>query len=179
MLDLQADEKETQSIQQIEISARKHIKEGNSLFGWTVADRPLDIPADNLSPASSTRTSINIFVGGVGVGLIHTKNLMIKKLREMREMNGLELDQEEVKPTIGKNFKTNFEIPNEYSENILITDCDFIFSDRTSVTCIIADMIFNTRLEDDFKREYQNVEFLFRQKTGLAALQFLTNTYVF
>ena len=54
----------------------------------------------------------------------------------MRENNGLELDQEEVEPTIGRNFKSKFEILNEYSENILITDSDFILSDRTRAICI-------------------------------------------
>ena len=64
---------------------------------------------------------------------------MIKKLREVRETSGLELDEEEAEPTIGRNFKTKFEIPNEYSENILITDSDFILSDRTIAICITAD----------------------------------------
>ena len=58
----------------------------------------------------------------MGVGLTHTENLMIKKLREVRETSELELDEEEPEPTIGRNFKTIFEIPNEYSENIMITD---------------------------------------------------------
>ena len=58
----------------------------------------------------------------------------------------LELDQEEVDPTIERKFKTKLEIPNEYSKN---------GSDRTSAICITADMCFNTRLEADFKREYQ------------------------
>ena len=62
---------------------------------------------------------------------------MIKKLREVRETNGLELDQEEIEPTIGRTFKTKFEISNEYSENILITDSDSILSDRTRAICII------------------------------------------
>ena len=48
---LQADDKETQSIQKVDISAGKHLKGGNSLFDWTATDRPLDIPPDNLSPA--------------------------------------------------------------------------------------------------------------------------------
>ena len=78
---------------------------------------------------------------------------MIKKLREVRETNGLELGEEEVEPTIGRNFKTKLEIPNEYSENIMITDSDFILSDRTSTICITADMSFESRLEADFKRE--------------------------
>ena len=91
----------------------------------------------------------------------------------MRDTNGLELDQEEAQPTIGRNFKTKFEIRNEYSENILITDSDFVLSDRTSAICITADIRFITRLEADFRREYQYVEFLFRQRPklgGMAAL---------
>ena len=88
----------------------------------------------------------------------------------MRETNGLELDGEKAEPTIGQNFKTKFEIPNEYSENILITDSDFILSDRTSAICITADMSFKSRLEADFKREYPNVEFLFRQRPGLGGM---------
>ena len=95
---------------------------------------------------------------------------MIRKLREIRETNGLELDQEEAEATIRRNFETKFEIPNEYSRNILITDSDFILSDRTSAICITAGMSFNTRLEADFKREYQNVEFLFRQRPGLGGM---------
>ena len=59
---LQADDKETQSIRQVDISAGKHLKGGNSSFGWTATDRPLDIPPDNLRPAPSTGRSINIFV---------------------------------------------------------------------------------------------------------------------
>ena len=112
---------------------------------------------------------------------------MIKKPREVRETNGLELDREEAEPTIGRNFKTKFEIPNEYSENILITESDFILSDRTSAICITSDMSFNTRLEADFKREYQNVEYLFRQRPGIGGMaalppqfhKFLVNICVF
>ena len=126
MRDVKNGSDEGQSIQQVDISAGKHMKTENPLFGWTATDRPLDIPPDNSDPASSTGTSINIFVRGVGVGLTHTENLMIKKLREVRETSGLELDGEEAEPTIGPNFKTKFEIPNEYSENILITDSDFM-----------------------------------------------------
>ena len=103
----------------------------------------------------------------MGVGLVHTENLMTKKLKEVRETSELELDEEEAEPTIGRNFKTKFEITNEYSENILITDSDFILPDRTSAICITAGMSFKSRLEADFKREYQNMEFLSRQRPGL------------
>ena len=41
------------------------------------------------------------------------------------------------------------------------------FSDKTIAIRITADMSLNTRLEADFKREYQNMEFLFRQRPGL------------
>ena len=161
---------EEQSIQQVDVSSEKHVKTKDPLFGWTATDRPLEVPPDNLDSASSTATSINIFVWGVGVGLTYTENLMIKKLREVRETSGLELDQEEAELTIGRYFKTKFEIPNEYSENILILDSDFILSDRTSAICIMADMSFKSRLEADFKREYQKVEFLFRQRLGLGGM---------
>ena len=170
MDDPETDEKEAQNIQQVDVLAMKHVETGNQLLVWTATDRPLDIAPDNLNPAPSTGTSINIFVRGVGVRLTHTENLTIKKLREVRETNGLELDLGEAEPTIGRNFKTKFEIPNEYSENILITDSDFILLDRTSAISITADMIFNIRLEADFKREYQNVEFLFRQRPGLIGM---------
>ena len=69
----------------------------------------------------------------------------------MKETSWLELDEEEAESTIGRNFKTKFEIPIEYSENILITDSDFILSDRTSAICITADMSFKSRLEAHFK----------------------------
>ena len=144
------------------------MKTEDPLFCWMATDKPLEIQPDILDPASSTGTLIFFFVRGVGVGLTHTENLMIKKLREVRETNGLELGEKEAEPTIGRNFKTKFEIPNEYSENILIMDSDFILSDRTSA--ITADMSFKSRLEADFKREYQNVEFLFRQRPGLGGM---------
>ena len=170
MRDVKSKGYEGQSIQQVDVSVEQHARTEDPLFGWTATDRPLQIPPDNLDPASSTGTSINIFVRGVGVGFTHTEILMIKKLKEVRETNGLELVEEEAEPTIGRNFKTKFEIPNECSENILITDSDFILSDRTSAICITADMSFKLRLEADFKREYQNVEFLFRQRPGLGGM---------
>ena len=85
MRNLETDEREAQNIQQIDVLAMKHVKTGNPLFGWTATDLPLEKPPDNLNPAPSTVTSINIFVRGVEVELTHTKNLMIKKLREVRE----------------------------------------------------------------------------------------------
>ena len=54
-----------QSIQQVDVSAANYETE-DPLFG-------LDIPQDNSDPTTSTGTSINIFVRGVGVGLTHTR----------------------------------------------------------------------------------------------------------
>ena len=150
------------------------MKPENELFGWTAVDRPLETPPDNLSHVPSTGTSINIFVRGVSVGFTHTENFLIKKLKDVRKTKRLELDQEESEPTIGRIIKTKFEVPIEYSDNVLITDSDFILSDKTSVICITADMSFNTRMEADFKREYTNVEFLFRQKPELGGMAALT-----
>ena len=170
MCGVKSEEDEGLSIQQVDVSAEQHVETEDPLSGWTAIDKPLEILPDNLDPASSTGTSINIFVRGVGVGLTHSENLMIKKLREVRETNGLELGEEESEPIIGRNFKTKFQIPNEYSENILITDSDFILSDRSSAICITEDVSFKSRLEAEFKRENQNVEFLFRQRPGLGGM---------
>ena len=51
-----------QSIQQVDVSAEKHMKSEDPLFGWTATDRPLDIPPDNSDPTTSTGSSINVFV---------------------------------------------------------------------------------------------------------------------
>ena len=100
------------------------------------------------------------------VRLTHNENLILKKLREVRETNGLELDPEGAEPTIGRNFETKFEIPNEYSDNILITDSGFILSGKTSAICITADMSFNTRLKPDFKIENKYVDFFSGRDQG-------------
>ena len=111
MCDLKNKEDEAQSIQQVDVSAENHVKTKDPFFGGSPTDRSLETPPDNLDSASSTGTSINIFVRGVRVGLTHTENLMIKKLREVRETNGLELDQEEAEPTIGRISRQNLKHP--------------------------------------------------------------------
>ena len=66
MHNVETDEREAQNIQQVEVSAMKHVKTENPLFGGIATDRPLEIPPDNLSPAPSTETSMNIFDRGAG-----------------------------------------------------------------------------------------------------------------
>ena len=109
MHNLETDKREAQNIQQVDVSAMKHVKTGNPLFAWTATDRSLDIPPDTLNPAPSKGKVDKYFCPGSGGKLTHTKNLMIKKLREVRETNGLQLDQEEAEPTIGRIFKTKVE----------------------------------------------------------------------
>ena len=48
MHNLKTDKREEQNIQQVNVSAMKHVKRGNPLFGWTGTDRSLEIPPDNL-----------------------------------------------------------------------------------------------------------------------------------
>ena len=63
MRDVKSEEDEGLSIQQVDVPAEQHVKTEDPLFGWTQpTSRSLEIPPDNLDPASSTGTSINIFV---------------------------------------------------------------------------------------------------------------------
>ena len=58
MHDLEADDRETQITQQVDISAGKHLKARNTLFGWIATDQLLDISSENLSPAPSTKVFV-------------------------------------------------------------------------------------------------------------------------
>ena len=51
MRDLKNKGEEAQSIQQVHVSAEKHAKTKDPLFGWTATDLPLEIPPDNLDSA--------------------------------------------------------------------------------------------------------------------------------
>ena len=115
---------------------------------------------------------MDIFVRGVGVGLTHTENLIIKKLRIARETGNLEAEtgEEPKKPDIGRVVESSFNLPNEYSSNIILTDSDFILTNRTCAIAITADMSFRTALAADFKREYKNVEFLWKQRPGIGGV---------
>ena len=54
MRDVKSKGDEGQSFQQVDVSAKQHVKTEDPLFGWTATGRPLEIPPDNLDPASST-----------------------------------------------------------------------------------------------------------------------------
>ena len=97
--------------------------------------------------------------GEWGVELTLTENLIIKKLRIARETGDLEAETGK-----GRVDESYFNLPNEYSSNIILTDSDFILTNRTCAIAITADMSFRTALAADFKREYKNVEFLWKQR---------------
>ena len=87
--DLPADPKETiLTIQDVDQTSIKYISHDNTGSNWVAPDDPLRVPESNPDlpdPVRSTRTSMDIFVRGVGVGLTHTENIMIKILNLARE----------------------------------------------------------------------------------------------
>ena len=163
------------TIQDVDRESMKYIENERDDPSWAAQEGRLLIPASNLDliPAMrSTGTSMDIFVRGVGVGLTHTENLIIKKLRIARETGDLEAEsgEEPKKPDIGRVVESYFNLPNEYSSNIILTDSDFILTNRTCAIAITADMSFRTALAADFKREYKNVEFLWKQRPGIGGV---------
>ena len=108
----------------------------------------------------------------MGVGLTHTEKLMIKKLRIARETGDLQAETGEnpKKPDIGRVFESYFNLPNEYSSSIILTDSNFILTNRTCAIAITADICFKTALAADFKREYKNIEFLWKQRPGIGGV---------
>ena len=159
------------TIQDVDRESMKYIKTERDDPSWAAQEGRLLIPASNLDliPGMRSRgTPMDIFVRGVGVGLTHTENLIIKKLRIARETGDLEAEtgEEPKKPDIGRVVESYFNLPNEYSSNIVLTDSDFILTNRTSAIAFTANMSFRTALAADFKREYKNVEFLWKQRPG-------------
>ena len=139
---------------------------------WAAQEGRLLIPAsilDLIPGMQSTGTSMDIFVRGVGVGLTHTANLIIKKLGIARETGDLEAEtgEEPKKPDIERVVESYFNLPNENSRSIILTDSDFILTNRTCAIAITADMSFRTALAADFKREYKNIELLWKQRPGI------------
>ena len=175
---MMSDPEETSvTIQEVDRESIKYMKTERDDPSWAAQEGRLLIPASNLDlipDMRSTGTSMDIFVRGVGVGLTQTENSIIKKLRIARETGDLEAQtgEEPKKPDIGRVVESYFNLPNENSSNIKLTDSDFIPTNRTCAIEITADMSFRTALAADFKREYKNIEFLWKQRPeiwGVAA----------
>ena len=108
----------------------------------------------------------------MGVGRTHTENFLIKKLRIARETGdlGAETGEDPKKPDIGRIVESYFNLLNEYSSSIILTDSDFILTNRTCAIAITADMSFKTALAENFKRDYKNLEFLWKQRPGIGGV---------
>ena len=163
------------TIQDVDRQSMKYMKTERDDPSWAAQEGQLLIPASNLDlipGMRSTGTSMDIFVRGVGVGLTHTENLLIKKLRIARETGDLEAEtgEDPKKLDIGRVVESYFNLPNEYSSSIILTDSDFILTDRTCAIAITADMSFKTALAADFKRKNKNIEFLRKQRPGIGGV---------
>ena len=144
--DLPTGPKETiLTIKDVDKDGIKYVSHDNTESNWVAPDGPLRVPQPNLDLLDfgrSTGTSMDIFVRGVGIGLTHTENLIIKKkLKSARETGELETEGENAKePPFGRIFESYFDLPNHYSNNIVITDSDFILTERTCAIAITADV---------------------------------------
>ena len=166
--EIEFDDEQQQSsvtIQDVDRESMKYINTERDDPSWAAQEGQLLISASNLdflSGMRSTGTSMDIFVRGVGVGHTHTEKLLIKKLRIARKTG-----KDPKKPDIGRVVESYFNLPNEYSSSIILTDSDFILTNRTCAIAITADMSFRTALAADFKREYKNIELLWKQRPGI------------
>ena len=149
--EMTSDPKETSvTIQDVDRGSMKYVKTERDDPSWAAQEGRLLIPASNLDLISgmrSTETSMDIFVRGVGVGLTHTENFLIKKLRIARETGDLkaETDEDPKKPDIRRVVESYFSLPNEYSSSITLTESDFILTNRTSAIEITADIVLRQR----------------------------------
>ena len=176
--DLLADPKETiMTIQDKDQSSIKYFSHDNTESNWNAPDDPFRVPESNLDlldPGRSTGTSMDIFVRGVELGLTYTENLIIKKFKSARETGKLETEGKNTKkPPFRRIFESYCDLPNHYSNNIIITDSDFLLREHTCTIAIAADVSFKTALTADLEREYKNIDFLWKQETwcgGMIAL---------
>ena len=76
------------TIQDVDKDGIKDVSHDNTVSNWVAPDAPLCVPESNLDLldfGQSTGASVDMFVRGVGVGLTHTENLIIKKVKSARE----------------------------------------------------------------------------------------------
>ena len=104
------------TIQDADRGSMKYVKTEKDNPFWAAQEGRLLIPASNLDLISRyAGTSNDIFVRGVGAGLTHTENLLIKKLRIARETGDLEAetDEDPKKPDKVRVVESYFNLPNE------------------------------------------------------------------
>ena len=67
-------------------------------------------------------------------------------------------------------------MPSEDSSGIILTDNDFILTDRTCLIAITADMSFRTAIAANFRRECRIIEFVWKQRPRIGAVAALPPT---
>ena len=155
--EMTSDPKETSvTILDVHRESMTYIRTETDDPSWAAQQEQILIPASNLDLISgmrSTGTSMDIFVRGVGVGITHTAKIIIKKLRTGRETGDLEakIGENSKNSEIGRVVESYFNLPNEYSKSIILTDSDFILSNRTFAISITAEMSFRTGLAADWR----------------------------
>ena len=73
-------------------------------------------------------------------------------------------------PPFGQVFESYFDLANHYANTVVVTDSDFILTERTSAIAITADVSFKTALAAEFKRNYNSIEFLWKQRPGVGGM---------
>ena len=163
------------TIQDVDCESKNYIKNDEEYPSWAAQEGHLLIPTFNfniISCMQSMGTSMKIFVRRVGVRLIHTEKLLNQKLKIAGETGYLEAETDEGprKSDIARVVESYFNLPNEYSSRIILTDSNFLFTNKTYAIATIADMSFRTVLAADFKRQNKNIEKLLNQRPGIGGV---------
>ena len=152
--DLPTDPKETiLTIQDVDRDGVKYISHDNTESNWVAPDGPLRVPRSNLGPPRLWAIDGDVdgyFCPGSG-GRTHPHRKSHNKNIEIGKGNRRTRDENAKKPPFGRIFESYFDLPNHYSNNIVITDSDFILTERTCAIAITADVSFKTALAADFK----------------------------
>ena len=94
---------------------------------------------------------------------------MSKKFKTARGTGNLEAETDEIprEPGKGRIVESYFNLSNEFSSSIILMDSNFILTERTYAIAITADTTFATALAADSRREYNNIEFFWKQRPGI------------
>ena len=157
------------TIQDVDCGSLKYLRSDKQDSSWAAKEGTL--VHTSLEPPLNTKRAIDMDVDGYfcpgswGRDLPTLKKISIKKVKSAREKGDLEAEGPE-KPDKGWVVQSYFNLPNEPSGNIVLTGSDFILTERTCAIAITADMSYRTTLAANFRREYKNSEFLWKQTPG-------------
>ena len=90
----------------------------------------------------------------MGVGLTHTKKLLIKNKNGQRRQGNWNLRENTLKNlAFGLVFGSDFDLQNLYSKKIVVTDSDYRLTECMCAIVITDDVSFKAALAADFKKE--------------------------